>query len=503
MTVKLVDSAAMAVLDGRARDEFLFPSILLMENAGLKAWNLMRREAWGDRTPGGCVVFLAGPGNNGGDAFVMARQCLLEGGKPVLVLAGGEPGAAGAARDNFLLCGKLGIPRLSWPEREGEIRGFLGGATWVFDGIAGTGLRGPLRPNAASLAAVVNSSPAQVVALDVPSGVGDGFRAGWPAVRASFTLAIGLPKTCLYLPAARPLCGRIRVVDIGFPPALTADPAIPGELLDDGSGARLLPAVPLDAHKATRGSVAVFAGSPGTTGAAWLASSAAARARAGLVSVYLDPATYPLLASRFVSVMAKPWHPGHEADGFEPARHQALLVGPGWGTGSDREAPLDRLVSCGLPGVLDADGITLYARMASAREAPGLDGRWVLTPHPAEFARLTGIDRETLLADPLPAVLEAARRLGAVIALKGSCTWIAAMDGRYAVWDGMDPAMATGGSGDVLAGIIAGILAGGVDPFTAARAGVCIHALAGRLARAASGWFLAEDMVNRVSEAMP
>jgi ADP-dependent NAD(P)H-hydrate dehydratase / NAD(P)H-hydrate epimerase len=504
--VKVVDCMQMAAIDRRAQEEFLFPQLLLMENAGLKAWNLMRQAHWQTGLPPGTVVFLAGTGNNGGDALVMARQHFLEGGKPLIVLAGGEPAAEGPSGANFRLCVKLGIPCLVWPLQEGEIRPLIDTAAWIFDGIAGTGLRGPLRPPLAALAVLVGAASARVVAIDVPSGVGDGFRAHWPAVRASMTLALGLPKVCLFLPAARPLCGTIRVVGIGFPPSLIGDLEIPGELLDGESGARLLPAVPPDAHKGTRGSLAVFAGSPGTTGAAWLAASAAARARSGLVSAYLDPATYRLLASRFLSVMAKPWCPNSMPDGFDAARHQGLLVGPGWGTGEDREEPLSRLLACGLPGVLDADGLTLYARLRAAgggAKRPVLGGRWVLTPHPGEFSRLMGIEKDALLADPLPAVREAAKALDAVVVLKGACTWIASMDGRYAVWDGMDPTLATAGSGDVLAGIIAAILAGGADPFTAARVGVVVHAKAGRLAHASLGWFLAEDLAVRVSEAMP
>lgn len=502
MTVKIVDSGAMAVIDRRAQEEFLFPSLLLMENAGLKTWNQI---ADSQRDALHAVVFLAGAGCNGGDAFVMARQCLMAGGEPSVVLAGGEPASAGPSLDNLRLCGRLGIPCLPWPGHEERVRRLLHGASLIVDGIAGTGLRGPLRPPLADLVAAVNAASARVASIDVPSGVGDGFRAGWPAVRASCTFAIGLPKLCLYLPAARPLCGRIRVVDIGFPPALTADPAITGELLGEEDGARLLPPVPADAHKGIRGSVAVFAGAPGTAGAAWLSANAAARARAGLVTAYLDPATYPLLASRFVSVMAKPWRPDSGDDGLEPSRHQALLVGPGWGDSPSREAPLRRLLACGLPGVLDADGLNVFARLTAARGTgrPQLGGRWILTPHPGEFSRLMGIGKEELLADPLSAARGAAKALDAVVVLKGPCTWIASMDGRFAVWDGMEPALATGGSGDVLAGMAAGILAGGVEPFTAARAAVCLHAKAGRLARASSGWFLAEDLVGRVSEAMP
>ncbi len=170
-------------------------------------------------------------------------------------------------------------------------------------------------------------------------------------------------------------------------------------------------------------------------------------------------------------------------------------MGPGWGLGPARAEWLGRLLKLGLPGVLDADGITLLASLP----APRLAGRWVLTPHPGEFARLAGMQVPELLADPLPPLLAASARLEAVILLKGHCSYVASPDGRYWILDGMNPALATGGSGDVLAGIIGGLTAGGLPPLAAARLGALLHARAGELAYRERGYFLAEDLLPYVS----
>jgi NAD(P)H-hydrate epimerase len=368
----------------------------------------------------------------------------------------------------------------------------LAKSAWLVDGLAGTGLSGAARPPLDELIRLVNASPGRALAVDLPSGTGDAFRQGYPAVEAEITLTIGLPKQCLYLPLVRPCCGRILVVPGVFPRELAEAEDIPGEMLDDGALRDLAP-LPREAHKGRRGHLAAFAGSEGTTGAAWLASTAAARSRPGLVTLFLDRSLYTSAIRRFQSVMVRPWD--GPAQDFPARRFSALLVGPGWGLGPGRAEWLTHLLGLALPGVLDADGITLLAGL----DGPRLGGRWVLTPHPGEFARLAGLEVPELLADPLPPLLEASSRLEAVILLKGHCSYVASPDGRYWILDGMNPALATGGSGDVLAGIVGGLLAGGLPPLAAARIGALLHARAGERAYGERGYFLAEDLLPYVS----
>ncbi len=519
--VKLVDSESMTAIDLRSQEEYGIPAIVLMENAGQRAVDAARRAlpAFQALFPGERplstdlrpvpsiprLVFLVGRGNNGGDALVMARRCACDGVKGIsVVLAAGKPDAATDPGRNLRMCVSLGIPVVDAAEQAKEARELASAADWVIDGIVGTGLRGALREPLSGLAEAVNGGRAFVIAVDVPSGVGDEFRPGFAAVRADLTLAMGLPKRCLYLPHARGLCGRIIVVPVGFPPALLSDEGIPGEVLEETAFGRLMPPIPADTHKHSRGHVAVFAGSPGTTGAAWLSATAAARSRAGMVTAFLDPETYSILASKFSSVMARPWE-GPDASGglgFEPDRYASFLIGPGWGIRAGRRDWLERLLEAGVPGVIDADGLSLLGLLAGKRGF-GLGGRWVLTPHFGEFSRLSEEPVEEVQNDPALHACALSRRLDAVVVLKGACTCVADPSGRYWIYDGMIPELATGGSGDVLAGIIAGGIAAGMSPRDAALFGVSLHGSVARAAlRSARGWFLAEDLLPLISETL-
>jgi hydroxyethylthiazole kinase-like uncharacterized protein yjeF len=396
------------------------------------------------------------------------------------------------------MCEALGIECMLWPDQSDGVRARCAEAAWVFDGIAGTGIHGALRPPLSDLVEAVNASPGKKIAIDVPSGVGDGFRQGQSALQADFTLTMGLPKLCLYLPHARALCGRIMVIHVGFPLPLVNDPDIPGELLRYNEWRNLAPPIPVDTYKNKRGHLAVFAGARGTTGAAWLSASAAARARLGLVTLFVDSDVWAIVAQKLTSVMCRPWD---APAAWDHAHFSGVLAGPGWGLAEAKERWLEQLLALPVSGVIDADGITLLGRIASCR-APDLGGRWVLTPHPGEFSRLTGTPRADILADPVAKSVEASSRLNAVIALKGHCTVVAAPQGRYWILDGANPVLATGGSGDVLAGIIAAGIAGGMSPTDAALFGVSLHASIGRRAARRLGWFLAEDLVPLISRAL-
>ncbi len=494
----------MARIDSRAQAEFAFPSLILMEDAGVKAWAALRRVVWAGRRPKGRLVFVAGRGNNGGDALVMARQAAVEKVASIsIVLAGGRPEKDTDPGRNLAACESLGMEIIDWPVQHDPVMTRIAEAAWIIDGIAGTGIRGALRPPLADVVACVNQSPGKRAALDVPSGVGDGYRKDYPAVRADVTLTMGLPKLCLYLPRARAMCGRIYVIPVGFPPALVEGPGIAGELLSPRAWKKLAPPIPPDTYKNRRGHLAVFAGARGTTGAAWLCATAAARARVGLVTLFADGETYPILAPKLTSVMCRPWEPpGARGKGeWDHTSYSGVLVGPGWGQGEARAAWLDSLLALPVRGVVDADAITLLGRRAASRKVD-LGGRWVLTPHPGEFSRLTGADQDSVLDDPVGNSLAASDRLNAIVVLKGHSTVVAAPDGRFWILDGGNPALATGGSGDVLAGLIAAGIAVGIPPLEAALFGVSLHAFVGGVAARRRGWFLAEDLVPLVSRVL-
>ena len=497
--MKVVDCSQMESIDSRAQNEFFIPQTLLMEDAGLNAYRLLRDEVWEGGPPPGTVLFLVGRGNNGGDALVMARRCFLEGKRELeILLAAGAPKPGTPPDTNLKICAALGIPILEWEREPEAARGKLAAARWIVDGILGTGMSGEVKPPLRDLILEACSAAGARAAVDLPSGLGDSYRQGFACLRADVTLTIGLPKRCLYLPHARALCGRILVVPGVFPPALLEDASLPGEMLLPQDFARRYPPLAPDTYKTRRGHLAVFAGQAGTTGAAWLAANAAARSRAGLVSLHLDRDLYSVLAARFGAVMVRPWDGPAAASPLSLEPYTAVLAGPGWGVSAGRKQWLKTLIDRGLPGVLDADGLSCLAELRR-QERIELGGRWILTPHPGEFARLLGRPVEEILADPLPEALGLAAELNATVVLKSHLCLVASPEGRYWILDAMNPALATGGSGDVLSGIIAGFLAGGLSCPQAAGLGLILHSQAGRAAWEERGFFIAEDLLPYVS----
>ena len=502
--LRVVTGAGMAAIDRRAQREWALPGSVLMENAGANAYAAVWTHLWGGAAAPGALVFVAGRGNNGGDALVMARHARNGGAREVaVVLAAGEPPPGGAAAANLAACRALGIAVLTGRQAAAAIAA----AAWIFDGITGTGLRAELTASAARAVDRINAAAARVVAIDVPSGLRDGYRGG-PLVRAAATVTIGLPKRCLYLPPVRAAVGEVLVVAAGFPRELLADAEHGCDLLTDDLLPELLPPAAPDAHKGSRGHLGVFAAAPGTTGAGHLACAAAARVGAGLVTLHVDAETYPLAAPAARSTMCRRLEVAGGA-GLQrlAARHQALLVGPGWGVNAARRALLGELLQAPRPGVLDADGLTLLAQLEAAEGRPRpLRGRWVLTPHPGEMARLLGTPVAAVLADPGAAAGAAADRWQATVILKGHVSYVAAAaaagaGARLALLDAGNPALGTGGAGDVLAGVVAGLLCRGAAPAAAARAAALVHAQAGRQALGAGRWFLAEDLLPHLGRA--
>ncbi len=493
MPLKIVDSKTMSVIDTRSQTEYSIPAAILMESAGIKAYGVCRDLFLEFSNPRSELLFVAGTGNNGGDALVMARQAFLDGLSATVVLSG--PVKSAAAAGNLEIIGKLGVKVVSFPDQRDEFRLALRSADLIIDGLFGTGVSCPLRSGAAALVDELNSCGVRVISLDLPSGLGDGFKKGYPVIHAEVTLCLGLPKECLYLPFARTHCGRIVVIPIGFPPALTKDPAIPGELIDYDDIEKLTGSIPPDAYKGTRGKLAVFAGSVGMTGAPVLASQSAARSRCGLVSLFIDKEAYLPVSSNLISVMPLPWDVSSDPASLDLDAFDAYLAGPGWGF-DGRLSWLKRIMSQKCPGVLDADALTLLSGLKGRTD---LGGDTVLTPHPGEMARLVDGRVEDVLDNPVACATRAAELYNAVVVLKSHVTTVSEPGGRFWIFDGMNPALGTGGSGDVLAGIIAGLLAGGTPAQKAACLGVLVHGKAAESAFRERGWFLAEDLPPYIS----
>jgi NAD(P)H-hydrate epimerase len=461
--IPLAAAAGARALDSEA-SSWCLDTLALVEAAGRSAGEafLARYPAFFGRGKPR-VAAVAGPGNNGADSLVMLRFFILKG------FAGREQCAAiltKAPREGSaqaLAAGALkamGVAVYTGSEGLAFLDGTARGGGLIIDGIAGTGLDGPLREAALDMVLFINglkqnSAPgSMVVSVDLPSGSGDRADASWPVIDAGATLAVEPLKTALYKPALRKKAGTIVPVTGIFPQELIARHAKAG--LWTWDDARFLVEAPApDAHKYGRGLAEIWAGSDGLAGAARIAGRGAAAAGAGLVRLMVDPSLYPILASSEGGVMVVP------ADGsVDPGRDtrfksDVILAGPGWGQAVGREALLERVLgaaSLGTPVLLDADALTLAG-------GKRFQGPVLITPHPGELEAFSGIPKEEALARPDEILPGLSRDTGAVILYKSHVMWIAAPDGRLAVVDGMVSQLAAGGSGDLLAGLASGFAA--------------------------------------------
>jgi NAD(P)H-hydrate epimerase len=490
--VRLVSSETAAFIDREASVSWGLSPFALVEAAGracaksLIKSGLLEKSRPLQKKP---VLVMAGPGNNGADALVMLRALLFEGfcrEETSAVFLGRAAGEETSPRSQAIAAvTAMGVPVYAWNDTDLFTReGLVKNAGLVIDGIAGTGLDGPLRGVSLEMVdalTVLYPSGSLVVSIDIPSGCSDNFTPGSPVVHANLTLAIEPVKKAIYTPALRSFCGKVVPVTGIFPKQLLAlcDDPIPGQALKPGrekalsflfgwkDARALVPAIPPDAYKYSRGLVEIHACDYGSCGAGRIAAKGASAAGAGLVRLVVDDELYPVLACGADGVMVVPVS---KAGGIAGAavsetrfRPNALLLGPGWGRDKRRFETLERALaeeSGGLPLVLDADGIILVKEYFKLRgKTPRFNGRAILTPHPGELAALSGIEKETLLAKPR-LVAELACDLNAVLVFKSHVTVIASPGPEpLAYVDGMMPALATGGSGDLLAGFCAGLAA--------------------------------------------
>ena len=491
---------------------------------GIPARDLMRRAARGiagrlvdlARATGVAaprILFAAGKGNNGGDAIAAAGM-LREAGWNVAVWLAVDPAALTGEPAFFLshyrsLGGELhvGAAEPDWDPEPGR----LPLADIVVDGLLGTGARGA--PAGVTAAAVrwINamSAHARVVALDFPSGVdATTGEAHAPHVTADATLCTGLPKAGLLVDTARAAAGSVEWIDIGL--SAPAGPAGGLEAVEGNAGV-LIPPRPRAAHKGGFGRVLVIGGSPGLTGAAGITARGALASGAGLVDVIVPPDLVGVTASQVPGAMVHPGETGGEgglsADLWTRWENRmgmfdAVVAGPGMGSTPDTLQLLRRLLLLATkPLVLDADALNAFAGRAHWIEKRS--GPAVLTPHPGELSRLTGIPVEEVQADRRKAAETLAALTGAVVVLKGEATLIAEKGRATRINLNGNPGMARGGTGDLLAGLLGGLLAQGVAPFDAACLAVWWHGRAGDLAvwRHGPAAVRVEDMVAALGPA--
>ncbi len=471
----LLTPSEMAVADRTAIAGGV-PGVVLMEAAGGAVADALRR-CWSKRP----VTVLCGPGNNGGDGFVVARRLAAEGWTVRLGLLGAVDALRGDAAHHAAL----------WPGPvEPLSRALLDGAELVVDAIFGAGLSRPVDGVVRDVIAAIAASKLPTCAVDVPSGLdGANGEVLGGAAPADVTVTFFRKKPGHVLLPGRELCGTTIVADIGIPASVLA--AVVPTIFENGP-ALWLDAFPWpapDTHKYRRGHVLV-AGGAVMTGASRLAAGAAQRVGAGLVTIAAPQPAWQVYATALTSIMAQPV--ADDADFaalLADPRKNALLLGPGAGATVQTRGKVLAALATGRPAVLDADAITVFAGDRNALFS-AITGPCVMTPHEGEFARLFAA-----VGDKLARARCAALRSQAVIILKGADTVIAAPDGRAAINTNAPPDLATGGSGDVLSGLVVGLLAQGLDPFLAACAAVWLH---GDTASDFGPGLIAEDLIDRL-----
>ena len=495
----------MRRLDKLALDKLGLSGLVLMENAG-------RAVADGVKAVLGCVrgrrVFvLAGKGNNGGDGLVAARHLENDGAQVRVFLFATPDQLTNDAKVNYgVLTAAGGEVVVVREERDWQrVKMALPFADCLVDALVGTGFAGALNGAIARAANLLNEAQRPVVAVDIPSGVdaNTGLVAG-VAVQAQRTVTLALPKPGVLLQPGASYAGELAVADIGIPARLTAELALRRHVVEVDWVREVLPKRRATDHKGDAGRALIVAGSRGLTGAAVLSATAAARAGAGLVTAAVPRALELLVAGKLTEVMTLGLPDQDEGAGLteaalpvlaaKAAQSEVVAVGPGLGRQAGTQAVVRQLLQqATCPLVLDADALFAIANephlLGKAAAVP------VITPHPGEMARFWGMKAAEINENRLTVAQQAAEEWGAIVVLKGAPTVIAYLDGEVFINPTGGPELASGGTGDVLTGVIAALIAQGLTSHQAAVAGVYVHGLAGRiLARQGELGVLAGDV---------
>ncbi|MBI2915204.1 MAG: NAD(P)H-hydrate dehydratase [Firmicutes bacterium] len=513
--MKALTAMEMRELDRRCADDFGISGLMLMENAGVAVARQGARML--GNVQGRKIYVFAGTGNNGGDGFVAARHLSNWGARVRVFLAGEEESVKGDAATNLAILKRMGIDLMSADEGSlPRIRLAAGIADLTIDSILGTGARGEPRGLIPALIESMNQNSGPVLSVDLPSGLdADSGSTGAYCVRATATVTLGAPKLGTVLYPGASYTGDLYVADIGIPLSLPAQLSgvklITGELV---RGA-LRPRSPAS-HKGTFGHVLVVGGSRGMMGAPVLAARAALRIGAGLVTSAVPQSLQGVASAALTEGMTLGLPQGEDgwlklASGEEvlaaAAKTSVLAVGPGLGRDPGAAAMVCSVVAAApVPCVVDADGISALAErpeLAEERRSGEVKCPLVLTPHPGEMARLLGTSVEEVQKDRLAAARTASQLWEATVILKGARSVVCSPTGDLHINLTGNPGMATAGSGDVLTGTVAGLVAQGLPPEEAGIAGAYLHGLAGDMAAGDRGeaGLLAGDIIEQLPQA--
>jgi NAD(P)H-hydrate epimerase len=467
------------------------PGIVLMEHAGRGAADVARRMLSAmplhGRPPR--VAVIAGPGQNGGDGFVVARLLAGDGAGCRVYLVAPDEKIHGDARTNLDRWSVMGGAAIdvSAADALAQHRDWLASCDLIIDAIFGTGLEDMVRSPYREAIEMLGTLDRPILALDIASGIdSDRGRVMGAAVRAQATVTFGFSKRGHYLYPGAAHTGALHIVDIGIPDAVVRSHAPVSTLFDEARARDVTPHRSPDSHKGTFGHLLVVAGGAGRTGAALLAARAAHRSGVGLVTIAAPQAGRVALDAKVVETMTESLGDTLDADAaarvLSLASGRALAIGPGLGTSDEARAfVMSVLRGLETAAVADADALTALAHHLD--ELKTLRAPLILTPHPGEMARLLGTTSTTVQSDRVVVAAQFARAHNLVLVLKGACTVVADPRGATTLHTAGNAGMATGGSGDVLTGIIGALLAQRLAPADAARLGVYIHGTAGDAAR--------------------
>ncbi|MEG6520460.1 NAD(P)H-hydrate dehydratase [Desulfotomaculum sp. 1211_IL3151] len=510
--MRVVTAAEMREIDRQAIQEYGIPGIVLMENAGLQVIRIIQRIF--PQVADKVFTILVGKGNNGGDGLVIARHLYNLGAQVKVLLMADPEEFQGDAKVNLTVWQRMGQPVYQVNQVNGIniVKVALLNTDLVIDALYGTGFRGTVNEKVARVINLVNTSPVAVLAVDIPSGLeADTGKAQGPCMKAEHTVTFGLPKLGLVLEPGASIAGTLHVVDISLPKDLIENKNISRQLLTRQLISQWFKPRKQDSHKGSYGHVFIVAGSRNMSGAARMTARGALRSGAGLVTLGVPKSIQPLVAATLDEAMTSGL-PETEAGtlavtAVEPvleacAAANVLALGPGLSTHPETvEFVRNLLTRLTIPVVLDADALNALAGDTAVLE--GLQVPVIMTPHPGEMARLVGLTSPEVQERRLELASAAGKKWQSVVLLKGAKTIIASPAGEIGINPTGNPGMSTGGSGDVLTGLITGLLAQGFTPFQAAAAGAYLHGSAGDLAaqELSQASTLAGDIVNYLSAA--
>jgi NAD(P)H-hydrate epimerase len=500
--MKVVTAKEMQEIDRRTIEDCGIPGPVLMERAGLAVAERIKEMF----EPGKLIV-LAGAGNNGGDGIVIGRELHNSGWNVKVFLLLKKDKLSADCMAQYRAAKQMGV---NIDFRTKIDMADLHAAT-VVDAIFGTGLSKDIKGSLAQTIDLLNASGAPVISVDIPSGVSsDDGKVMGTAVSAKATVTFGAPKRGHFLHPGAEYAGELFVEDIGFPEEFFN--GIKCNLLEREEMAALLPSRPRYSHKGQYGHMLIVAGSRGKTGAAFMAAKACLMSGAGLVTLGVPESLMDVFQARVTEEMCLPLPDSGDGTlsskaidsikGFLKNSADALAIGPGIGVSNETKALIQKLATTvNVPTVMDADALNCLEKKTGAlkkAKAP-----LVLTPHPGEFARMSGLRIEDVEANRIDTALAFSQKSGATLVLKGVPTVVAEPDGETFINTTGNPSMAKAGAGDVLTGMVASFIGQGLSSLDAARLGVYVHGMAGDLAASEFGLLsvLASDIIGAIPEA--